>query len=69
MSEEYNNQYQIARKDAQNCFVESLNDAFEIGKMHFGFSTYDVTKPVGKRQTNNIQIYIQRDRARRPIRV
>lgn len=57
MSEEYN-QNQIIRKDAQSCFVESLNDAFGIGKIHFGFSTYDVSKPVGKRQINNIPIYI-----------
>lgn len=57
MAEEYN-QYQIIRKDAKNCFVESLNDAFEIGKIHFVFATYDVTKPVGQRQTNNIPIYI-----------
>lgn len=52
------NQNQICRKDAKNCFVESLNDAFSIGKIHFAFSTYDLSKPQGQRQTNNIQIYI-----------
>ncbi len=30
MAEERNH-YQIARKDAKNCFVESLNDCFSIG--------------------------------------
>ena len=31
------NQNQITRKDAKNCFVESLSDAFAIGKIHFNF--------------------------------
>lgn len=60
MSEEYNKN-QIIRKDARNCFVESLNDTFEIGKIHFNFATYDLSKPKGKRQTNNISIYIAVD--------
>ena len=60
MSEEYNKN-QIIRKDARNCFVESLNDSFEIGKIHFNFATYDLSKPKGKRQTNNISIYIAVD--------
>lgn len=60
MSDNYNN-YQIIRKDAKNCFVESLNDSFSIGKIHFAFATYDVSKPVGQRQTNNIHIYIDVD--------
>lgn len=60
MSEE-RNQYQITRKDAKNCFVESLSDAFEIGKIHFGFTSYDVNRPVGQRQTDNVQIYISVD--------
>lgn len=30
--EESRNQHQIIRKDNKNCFVESLSDAFEIGK-------------------------------------
>ena len=55
------NQYQIIRKDARNCFVESLRDAFEIGKAHFVFATYDLSKPVGERQTNKISIYISID--------
>lgn len=52
------NQYQIIRKDARNCFVESLNDAFGIGRVHFAFATYDLSRPAGSRQTNNIHIYI-----------
>ena len=50
------NQNQIIRKDARECFVESLSDAFSIGKAHFAFATYDVSRPAGQRQTNNIQI-------------
>ena len=53
--------HQIARKDAKNCFVESLDDSFGIGKIHFAFSTYDTSKPTGQRQTNNVQIYINSD--------
>lgn len=53
--------YQIARKDAKNCFVESLNDCFPIGRIHFAFATYDVNRPAGQRQTNNIHIYIAVD--------
>lgn len=60
MSEERNN-YQITRKDARNCFVESLCDSFEIGKIHLTFATYDLKRPVGQRQTNNIHIYIAAD--------
>ena len=52
------NQNQIIRKDARNCFVESLSDAFEIGRIHLAFATYDLSKPAGQRQTNNIHIYI-----------
>lgn len=60
MAEEHYN-YQISRKDAKNCFVESLNDAFSIGKIHFAFATYDLNRPAGQRQTNNIHIYIAVD--------
>ena len=60
MAEERNN-HQIARKDAKNCFVESLNDSFPIGRVHFAFATYDVNRPAGQRQTNNIHIYIAVD--------
>lgn len=60
MSEERNN-FQIVRKDAKNCFVESLCDAFEIGKIHLAFATYDLNRPAGQRQTNNIHIYIAAD--------
>jgi hypothetical protein len=53
--------YQVARKDAKNCFVESLNDAFPIGRVHFAFASYDVNRPTGQRQTNHIHIYIAVD--------
>ena len=52
------NRSQIIRIDARNCFVESLSDAFAIGKAHFTFASYDLSKPSGQRQTNSIQIYI-----------
>lgn len=52
------NQDQITRKDARNCFVESLRDCFQIGRIHFTFASYDLTRPPGQRQTNQIQIYI-----------
>lgn len=49
---------QIIRKDARNCFVESLSDAFANGRAHFAFATYDLSKPAGHIQTNNIHVYI-----------
>lgn len=52
------NQNQIIRKDARNCFVEILSDSFDIGKVHLIFATYDTSRPVGDRQTNNVNIYI-----------
>ena len=52
------NQDQITRKDARDCFVESLRDCFQIGRIHFTFASYDLTRPPGQRQTNQIQIYI-----------
>ena len=52
------NASQIIRKDARNCFVESLSDAFGNGRAHFAFATYDMNKPAGQRQTNNIHIYV-----------
>lgn len=58
---EERNQYQITRKDAYSCFVESLSDAFSIGRAHLTFAAYDVSRPVGQRQTNNIHIYIDLD--------
>ena len=51
MSEE-RNKNQITRKDARGCFVESLNDAFVIGKTHFAFASYDLSKPAGQRQSS-----------------
>ena len=56
--EEARNQHQIIRKDAKNCFVESLSDSFDKGKAHFAFATYDLNKPSGNRQTNCVHIYI-----------
>ena len=52
------NPHQIIRKDAKNCFVESLSDAFENGKAHLAFSGYDMNRPVGQGQTNCVHIYI-----------
>ena len=55
------NKNQIVRKDARNCFVESLNDTFGIGRIHLAFATYDLNRPEGQRQTNSIHIYIAVD--------
>lgn len=55
------NPHQIIRKDAKNCFVESLSDAFGIDRFHFAFAAYDMSRPSGQRQTNNIHIYIAID--------
>lgn len=52
------NQFQIIRIDARNSFVESLSDAFRIGKAHLVFAAYDLNQPVGQRQTDNVNIYI-----------
>lgn len=52
------NQYQIIRKDARNCFVETKSDSFPIGKVHLEFATYDASRPLGQRQINHIHIYI-----------
>lgn len=52
------NIHQICRKDAKNCFVESLRDAFSFGKVHLNFATYDLSRPAGNRQTNRVSIYI-----------
>ena len=55
------NQNQITRKDAKNCFVESLSDVFAIGKIHFNFAAYDPNKPAGQRQTAGVHIFIAAD--------
>jgi hypothetical protein len=52
------NRYQIIRKDARGCFVESKSDRFDIGKVHLEFATYDAKRPEGQRQTNHVHIYI-----------
>lgn len=52
------NRYQIIRIDAKSCFVESLSDAFDIGKTHLTFCSYDRQRPSGQRMTDSIQIYI-----------
>jgi len=52
------NQHQIIRKDARNCFVESKNDCFHLGKAHLEFATYDLSKEPGNRYTNLVHIYI-----------
>lgn len=60
MSETRTN-YQIVRKDAKDCFIESLNDAFDIGKIHFGFVAYDPNRPEGDRQVSKVDIYVAAD--------
>jgi len=52
------NRYQIIRKDARNCFVEANSDRFYCGKVHLGFSQYDLTRQKGERQTNHVNIFI-----------
>lgn len=52
------NQYQVIRKDARGCFVESKSDSFPIGKIHMEFAAYDINKPAGQRFTNHVHIYI-----------
>ena len=44
------NRSQIIRIDARNCFVESLSDAFAIGKAHFTFAS-SANHPVSDRPT------------------
>lgn len=58
MSEEQNNNSQIVRIDASNCFVESLSDMFDKRRIHFNFAAYDLNKPAGERQTNRVSIYL-----------
>ena len=55
------NGHQIIRKDARACFVETLNDSFEFGKVHFCFASYDMKLPAGQRQTNSVHIYVAVD--------
>lgn len=52
------NRDQIVRKDARGCFVESLSDAFGIGKAHFAFAAYDMKRPSGQRQTDCVHVYM-----------
>jgi len=52
------NRWQIIRKDAKNCFVETKSDSFCFGKVHLEFSHYDLTRPAGQRQTHHVNVYI-----------
>jgi len=52
------NKYQIIRKDARSCFLETKSDNFRYGKVHLEFCQYDLARPSGQRQTNHIHIYI-----------
>lgn len=58
MNQEKYEDRQIIRKDAKNCFVESLWDSFSNGRAHFCFAAYDLTLAPGFRQTNKVNIYI-----------
>jgi hypothetical protein len=52
------NRFQIIRKDARGCFVETKSDSFQHGKIHLEFASYDINKPQGQRQTAHVNIYI-----------
>ena len=52
------NRYQIIRKDARNCFVETKSDCFINNKVHLEFSQYDMARPTGQRQVHHVHIYI-----------
>ena len=63
MSDTYNSNvdyvdHQIYRVDGKDCFLEVLNDAFSINKVHIGFYTYNPNATKGKKFTNEVQIYI-----------
>lgn len=49
---------QIIRKDGNGCFVEAMKDAFDIGRIHLRFITYDKSAAQGNKYTNDIDIYI-----------
>ena len=57
MKEGYNH-FQIIRKDAKGCFVESLCDYFPAGKVHLQFVAYNADLPEGQRQTALVNLYI-----------
>jgi hypothetical protein len=52
------NRYQIIRKDARGCFVETKSDCFDRNKVHLEFSKYDMARPAGERQIDHVHIYI-----------
>ena len=52
------NRYQIIRKDARNCFIETKSDCFINNKVHLLFLQYDMARQKGERQTGNVNIYI-----------
>ena len=52
------NRFQIIRKDAKGCFVETKSDSFANGKVHLEFSAYDASRPAGQRQVSHVHIYI-----------
>ena len=52
------NPNQIIRKDGNNCFVEVLRNSFEIGRVLMKFVTYDQSREVGDKFTNEIDIYL-----------
>lgn len=58
MENQNDNQYQIIRKDARNCFVETKSDCFHLNKVHLQFVAYDKSRPAGQRTTSNVNIYI-----------
>ncbi len=56
-----NNNNQIIRKDGKNCFVEVMNDAFNIGKVLFNFVSYNTANQAGSKITASIAVYLSFD--------
>ena len=59
MKNEIQNEHQIIRKDGKDCFVESLNDMFDKGRIHLGFYKYDMSQTQGQRMTDTVHVYIE----------
>ena len=56
--EENRNPHQICKVGGNNCFVESMDSMFSIGKIRLNLSSYDPKQPKGARQKNFIPIVI-----------
>jgi hypothetical protein len=58
MARSEKNPNQIVRLDGKNCFMESMKNAFEIGKFLWGFYQYDKTRAQGSKFTSEILVYL-----------